>query len=238
MDGCWTDLEPQGRFRAFFVAPKFKPFPACILLLHDIFGVDHNVRNYAVNLAQHGFPVCCPDLYWRLRPGIQLSETYDDWRVALRLQDEFDVQIGLADARQALEFFCRENAQPAGLVVGYGLGGLIATLLAADAEPRAVVAYYGTGLDLWPELVERGRRPFMFHVGESDYVLDDKKRARIGELLAHNPAAKLYLYPSAGHRFVSPDGPTYNRAASELADARTIEFFARASAPIEAPFFG
>jgi carboxymethylenebutenolidase len=231
MNGFWADIGMQSGFRTFVVTPETEPFPAFILLLHDIFGVDHNIRDYAANFAQHGFRVCCPDLYWRVRPGIQLRESYDDWREALRLQDQFDVQTGLADANNALAFFRQADTRAVGLVVGYGLGGLIAALLAADVEARALVSYYGTGLDLWPELVARGRRPFMFHVGESDFVLDEKKQTRIGELLAHNPAAKLWIYPHAGHRFVSPDAATYDRAAAELADARTIEFFARMCVP-------
>jgi carboxymethylenebutenolidase len=71
----------------------------------------------------------------------------------------------------------------------------------------------------------------MFHVGEADFVLDASKRVQIGELLARNPAARVCIYPQVGHRFVCPDAVTYNRAAAELADARTIEFLARICVP-------
>jgi carboxymethylenebutenolidase len=228
MDGFWSEIRMgDGGFRAFMVTPPADPFPAVVLLLHDIFGLDHNTRSYAVNFAQHGFSVCCPDLYWRLSQGIQLSETYEDLREALRLQDRLNVDTAVADARLTLARIREANVRASGLVVGYGLGGLIATLMSADDEVRGIVAYYGTGLETRPEAVARGKRPLMFHVGEADFVLNANKRARIGELLARNREAKICTYPQIGHRFVSPDAVTYDRAATELADARTIEFLAR-----------
>jgi carboxymethylenebutenolidase len=232
MRGSWTDVPVSGgHCRAFVVAPAADRFPASVLVLHDIFGVDHVTRDFACNLAEFGFSVCCPDLYWRHAPGSQLTQAYVDFREALRLQDRFEVPRGVEDAHSVLSYLLARQPGSAGLVVGFGLGGLLAVLLSGLDGVRGCVSYYGTGVVECREAIGAGRNPLLFHVGSSDYVVDAGKQQRIGEMLGANPLVELRIYPGVGHRFVSSDSATYDPAAAELANARTAEFLARMCAP-------
>src|SRR5215204_7220545 len=51
-----------------------------IVVIQEIFGVNSNVRSVADWYAAHGFVALCPDLFWRIEPGIELTDKGDDWK--------------------------------------------------------------------------------------------------------------------------------------------------------------
>ena len=45
-----------------------------ILMLQEIFGVNQVMRNLCDGFAANGYIAVVPDLFWRIEPGIQLTE--------------------------------------------------------------------------------------------------------------------------------------------------------------------
>jgi len=78
----------EGRDRAFgaYIArPKALPAPA-VVVLHEVFGVNADIRKTCDELAEQGFIGVAPDLFWRQEPGVDLSVTSEpDWQHGLRL---------------------------------------------------------------------------------------------------------------------------------------------------------
>src|SRR5260370_579094 len=62
----------DGAFGAYISRPKTLPAPA-VVVLHEVFGVNADIRKTCDELAEQGFIAVAPDLFWRQEPGVDLS---------------------------------------------------------------------------------------------------------------------------------------------------------------------
>ncbi len=70
---------PDGGFGAYLAIPGTMPAPG-IVVAQEIFGVNQVMREVCDWLAGEGFVACCPDIFWRIEPGIQLTDrTEAEW---------------------------------------------------------------------------------------------------------------------------------------------------------------
>src|SRR5580704_15371179 len=80
----------DGAFNAYIARPKPLPAPA-VVVLHEMFGVNADIRKTCDELAEQGFVAVAPDLFWRQEPGVDLSVTSEpDWQHGLRLNQAYD----------------------------------------------------------------------------------------------------------------------------------------------------
>src|SRR5271169_1009557 len=87
----------SGSFAAYLVEPAKKPAGA-IVLIQEIFGVNQAMRDIAAWAADIGFIAVCPDLFWRIEPGIDITDKTDaEWKRAFELFNAFDVDAGVGD---------------------------------------------------------------------------------------------------------------------------------------------
>ena len=87
----------DGAFSAYIARSKTLPAPA-VVVLHEVFGVNADIRKSCVELAEQGFIAVAPDLFWRQEPGVDLSVTSDpDWQHGLRLYQAYDRDTGARD---------------------------------------------------------------------------------------------------------------------------------------------
>jgi carboxymethylenebutenolidase len=85
---------PDGAFCAYIARPKSLPAPA-VVVLHEVFGVNADIRKTCDELADQGFIAIAPDLFWRQEPGVYLSVTSEpDWQHGLRLYQAYDRDAG------------------------------------------------------------------------------------------------------------------------------------------------
>ena len=68
-----------GEFGAYVVYPDAKDAPA-VVVIQEIFGVNEIMRNTCKRLAAEGYIAICPDLFWRLEPGIELTDQTEEER--------------------------------------------------------------------------------------------------------------------------------------------------------------
>ena len=89
----------DGAFGAYIARPKVLPAPA-VVVLHEVFGVNADIRKTCDELAEQGFIAVAPDLFWRQEPGVDLSVTSEsDWRHGLRLYQAYDRDAAPATSR-------------------------------------------------------------------------------------------------------------------------------------------
>jgi carboxymethylenebutenolidase len=89
----------DGAFDAYIARPKASPAPA-VVVLHEVFGVNADIRKTCDELAEQGFIAVAPDLFWRQEPGVDLSVTSEpDWRHGLRLYQAYDRDAGPGTSR-------------------------------------------------------------------------------------------------------------------------------------------
>ena len=62
-----------GVFKAYLALPENGAAPG-LVLLQEIFGVNQNMREVCDWYAARGFAAICPDLFWRMEPGLELTE--------------------------------------------------------------------------------------------------------------------------------------------------------------------
>jgi carboxymethylenebutenolidase len=75
---------PDGKFKAYLSRPKVTPVPA-IVVIQEIFGVNADLRDTCDELAAQGHLAISPDLFWRLQPGVDMSDqTEAEWKKGLR----------------------------------------------------------------------------------------------------------------------------------------------------------
>ena len=220
---------PDGSFGAYLAQPATTPAPG-LVVAQEIFGVNQVMRDICDWLAGVGFVACCPDLFWRIEPGIQITDkTQAEWDRAFELFGLFDVDKGIDDMTAALAHL-RGHGASNGHVgsVGYCLGGKIAFLMATRSDADANVSYYGVGLD---ELLgEAGNiaKPAMLHVASKDQFVPPEAQDKITAGLAGNPHVTLHVYEGQDHAFARIGGEHYDQAAADLANGRTIDFLKEA----------
>ncbi len=103
-----------------------------VVLCQEIFGVNAAMREVADQLAEEGYTVLVPDLYWRQEAGVDLGYNEADFQRAFALYQAFDESHGIRDIAASLHHLRGLDVCSAdGLgVVGYCLGGKLAYLAA------------------------------------------------------------------------------------------------------------
>ena len=214
----------DGSFGAYLAIPATTPAPG-VVVAQEIFGVNQVMREVCDWLAGEGFVACCPDIFWRIEPGIQLTDKTDaEWARAFELFGLFDVDKGVEDLKAALAQL-RGHEACSGKVgsIGYCLGGKLAYLMAARSDAECSVGYYGVGLD---ELLgEAGNitKPLLLHVASNDQFVPADAQEKIAAGLASQAQVTLHVYEGQDHAFARVGGGHYDEAAADLANGRSIE---------------
>ena len=218
----------SGTFSAYAAFPEISPAPA-VVVIQEIFGVNKNLRDICLKLADEGFVAICPDLFWRQQPGIQLTDQTDaDWKRAFELFNGFNVDKGIDDLKATLDFVRTHPActGKAG-TLGYCLGGKLAFLMATRSDADCNISYYGVGLDALLGESANIKKPLMLHIAEKDEYTPPEAREKIITGLKDNKNVETYVYPGMDHAFTRLGGKHYNHDAAALAYERTEDFLAK-----------
>ena len=225
----WTINTPDGAFSAYVAKPAGSgPWPA-VVVIQEIFGVNQVMRDTADRYAAQGYLAVCPDLFWRIQPGIDITDhTEAEWKQAFGYFNAFDVDKGVDDIAATID---RARADQAcnGKVgaVGYCLGGLLAYLTATRTDSDASVAYYGVGIETRLDEAEKLANPVLLQIAEEDGFVPKDAQARIRAALENHPRVTLFSYPGRDHAFCRPGGQNFDAKDAELANQRAADFFKR-----------
>jgi carboxymethylenebutenolidase len=198
-----------------------------IVVIQEIFGVNATMRALCDDLAGQGYVALCPDLFWRTRPGIQLTDKTDaEMEQAFALFKGFNEAKGIDDLRTALEQL-RANPSCTGKVgcVGYCLGGRLAYLMTTRTAVDCGVGYYGVGIENILNEAAAITKPLLLHIAEEDEYCSKDAQAKIKQGLGRNAMVTLHSYPGVGHAFARIGGKHWNAEAARLANERTAAFF-------------
>lgn len=222
--GTYVDIAANdgGGFKAYIAAPAHGSGPG-VVLLHELYGVTQFMRDAADLLAEDGYIVAVPDLFWRIEPGVELSDDGADRRRAFELYQTFDVDQSIKDIASTIEFV-RSVPQQVGKVgaVGYCLGGLLAVLTVARTGIDCGAAYYPASLENHLDELRGIGVPFALHLAGRDQHTTVEALARTVDALEEHPHVTADVYHGAGHPFANPYRSGYDRLSADLAYARTL----------------
>lgn len=221
---------PQGRFEAYVACPSAPPRPRpAVVVLHEVFGVNADLRATCDELAAAGFTAICPELFWRHERHVDLSvRSQPDWEKGLALYQAFDIDAGVRDV-EATVVAARSLAEVSDHVgvMGFCLGGLLTFLTAARTRVDAAVAFHGARTEEFLGEAADIDAPFQMHLAEEDEFISKEAQRCIKATLAQNPSCEVFSYAGCRHAFSRHDGMHFDAAAARLSRARTLEFLNR-----------
>lgn len=189
-----------------------------VLLLPAIFGVTKGIEEFGQRIAQNGYTVVAPDMFWRTAPGPLGYEGADRDKAQERYR-AFDAEGGSEDVGALITWAKQNGASKVG-VVGLCFGGRYALLACTRHSADAGVSYHGTYLERHLDEFAAVRAPLSLHFGESDPHTPISEVERMRQAARDNPRIEIHTYEGAGHGFMQHDRPSYHAAAAELAFER------------------
>lgn len=225
--GDWVEVQgPDGAFKAYVARPSGTPKGA-VVAIQEIFGVNAVMRGKADWLAREGFLAVAPDLFWRIKPGIDLTDQSEaEWKQALDYMNQLDKNASVKDVQATLTWARSQGVSKAG-ALGYCMGGYIAFLAACKTDTDATVCYHGGGIHTALGEAHAIKKPVMLHNPMKDGFIPREALDTIRETLKSDPLVTVCEYAEQDHAFTREGGAHYDEAAKQLADGRTIEFLNR-----------
>jgi carboxymethylenebutenolidase len=214
----------SGRFDSYVAAPVSGK-GAGVVLVSTISGVDSDMTHYADALAAEGFVASAPDMFWRDADAGPLSWTEDGRKRAFARNDRYDLELGMKDLADVIAHLKRHpqcNGKVA--VMGFCFGGPFALLAAARYGTHAGISFHGSHVENHLDEIDGISCPLSFHYGDKDEVAPMSAIERIREAFSRLEDAKVYVYPGAGHGFMTMTrGRGYMDWAACPAWARALE---------------
>ena len=198
-----------------------------VVVIQEIFGVNKVMRDICDDYAARGYVAICPDLFWRIEPGIDITDqSEEEWKKAFELFQAFDVDKGVEDLKATLAFL-RDYDGCSGKIgaVGYCLGGKLAYLLAARSDVDASVGYYGVGIEDMLGEAKQISAPLMLHIAEEDQFVPKDAQQQVHAALDRHENVTLHDYPDQDHAFARQGGDHFDAASADAANRRSAEFF-------------
>jgi carboxymethylenebutenolidase len=187
-----------------------------LLLIQEIFGVTHHIRELCDGFAEDGYEVIAPAFYDRLERGFAADYGQASIQKGVRYSEATPWDQVAGDAQAAIAALA-----PPVFATGFCWGGAATWLAACRCEGlSAAAAFYGRRISELKE--ETPRCPIILHFGKTDASIPPE---RIEEIAERHPDVPAYLY-DAGHGFVSDRRRDYEPDSARLARLRTLAFFA------------
>lgn len=230
-----TEETNVGPLRAFIARPPGEsgpgPFPG-VVVLHEIFGLNDDIRRITRRFAEEGYVALAPDLYSRGNKALCLSRVLTDLMRGCRGRTLDDI-VG---ARVALSN--RPDVDPTRIaVVGFCMGGSFALVTGTTGGVQAAAVNYGAVPKQRSDL--DGLCPVVASYGALDKVFAKQGERLQGHLETLGVPHDYKLYPDVGHSFFSYDNapawmtklpspmhPRYSEKEAEDAWSRILAFFA------------
>jgi carboxymethylenebutenolidase len=190
-----------------------------IVVIQEIFGVNHHIRVVTDRFAALGYAAVAPQVFDRIQPNFESGYTPDEIAHARTFIPKIDWGKMLLDTQAAID-----NVKPAGKVgiVGFCMGGSIAFMAAAKLSGlSAAVGYYGGTIAKNAD--EKPKVPTMLHFGDQDQSIP---MSDVEIVKQKRPDCEIYVY-NAGHGFSCDERGSYNEAAHKAAWDRTVPWFAK-----------
>ena len=222
-----STLSGDGEFKAYVARPEGEP-RAAIVVIQEIFGVNAGIRRKCDLLAEDGYLAIAPDLFWRIKPGVELDpDIEEEFQQALDLMGKFNQDQGVRDIEATIRKARELSGGKKVGAVGYCLGGRLAYLTAARTDSDASIGYYAVGIDELLREKDAIANPLMLHIPTADSFVDAETQKKMHEALDDHPKVTLHDYEGLDHGFATQFGKRRDEKAAQLADKRTMDFFAK-----------
>ena len=218
--GVETREVNYGPATGFLAMPKAEGKYPAVVMIHEWWGLNDNIKEMARSLAAEGYVVLAVDLY-NGRIGKNATEA---GQLASQVRGNPAEAISNMNAavQQLKSLDNVDDNRVASM--GWCFGGAMSLQLALNEPLAATVIYYGS-LETNATKLAVIKWPVLGIFGEKDTSIPvesvRKFEAALNELGIEN---EIYVYPNVGHAFANPSGMNY--APNETKDAwkKTVDF--------------
>jgi carboxymethylenebutenolidase len=191
-----------------------------IVVIQEIFGVNHHIRSVCDRLAAEGYVAIAPSIFDRTQPNFQCGYSPDEVANARKFIASPDWPAMLRDAQAAID--AARNVGPVG-IIGFCLGGSIAYAAATKLSGlSAAVGYYGGAVVRFAD--DKPAVPTQLHFGEKDAGIP---LSDVETIKSKRPEVEVFTYPGAQHGFHCDERASYDKASADIAWPRSLAFFAK-----------
>lgn len=193
------------------------PFPG-VIMLHEWWGLNTQIKQQADALAKEGFAVFAPDLYG--------GKVATDPKTAEQYMNELDQAKSLTTMKASYQWLRSEAFTKGRKVgsVGWCMGGGLSMQLGLNAPIDAVVVYYGM-VEKNPAVLERLKGPLLGIFANRDGWITPDLVNEFETALRVTPVKyKIHRY-DADHAFANPSNPHYQSEMAADAWSKTVAFF-------------
>ncbi|HZR71762.1 dienelactone hydrolase family protein [Bradyrhizobium sp.] len=196
------------------------PAKAAVVVIQEIFGVNHHIRSICDRLAREGYVAVAPSIFDRSEPNFQCGYSPDEVAQARKFIASPDWAAMLRDTQAAIDAV--KDVGPVG-IIGFCLGGSVAYGAATKLSGlKAAIGYYGGAIVRFAD--DKPTVPTQLHFGAKDagIPLSDVETIR-----AKRPEVEIHVYEGAQHGFNCDERGSYDKASADIAWPRGLEFFAK-----------
>ncbi|MCC8980884.1 dienelactone hydrolase family protein [Bradyrhizobium acaciae] len=196
-------------------APK-----GAVVVIQEIFGVNHHIRSVCDRLASEGYVAIAPSIFDRITPNFQSGYSPEEIAEARKFVANPDFAAMLRDSQAAIDAV--KSVGPVG-IIGFCLGGSIAYAAATKLSGlSAAIGYYGGAVIRFAD--DKPAVPTQLHFGEKDAGIP---LSDVETIKSKRPEVEVFIYPGAQHGFHCDERASYDKASADTAWPRSMEFFAK-----------
>ena len=193
-----------------------------VIMVHDWWGFNAQIRRVARNLARQGYVVIVPDIYRGTRAS--------NLEMARRMAQEIDRQRAVADIEASIAWLRQnERTRDAHIaIMGYNLGGRMAQHMAMHSDQLSSAVMFHARPLVDESSLRALRVPLLAHFAAQDEYVDVALAEQLREgMQAADKPGRVFVYQGAHHGFTYEAEDDYHPDATRLAWARTLAFLQR-----------
>ncbi|MBM4125216.1 MAG: dienelactone hydrolase family protein [Nitrospira sp.] len=194
-----------------------------LVILHEAWGLNSQIKDFAARLAGEGFVTLVPNLYSR-----QGGMVTGNAEVAAALEARINQQGLLQDINSCCEFLNTRDHVKRNLhgVIGLGMGGTLAMTFACQRKRlRTAVAFYGQ-LPSPVSLLKDLYCPLLYHRAGADQSVTDEQVEQFSQAAKeYGKRVSILTYDQAPSAFCNDTRPdSYRQNDAEKSFEATIKF--------------
>lgn len=209
-----------------------------VIVAHELFGVNPDIRGVAADLAESGYLTIAPEFYHRSAPPGRWLERDDAGRQeGFKYLNQLQRQQALDDTAACIGWLSSQPGIDRIAMIGFSAGGHLSYLASCRLPIAATAVLYGGWLPSTDIPMSRpsptlGLTPgisgrILYLTGEDDALIDAGQRRQIQDALqAAGVNHELITYPGTEHAFFWPGTPPFNQEARDDAWSRILTMLA------------
>ncbi len=204
----------------FLAKPKKEGIYPAVIMIHEWWGLNDNIKEMARSLAAEGYVVLAVDLF----EGKVAKDAAESREFTTRVRN--NPQVAVQNMKSAVQFLKNQNNVDDDKIasMGWCFGGGMSLQLALNEKLAATVIYYGS-LETDKEKLKVIKWPVLGIFGEKDTSIPVESARQFDKALDElGIENEIYIYPNVGHAFANPSGANYAPEETKDAWEKTVDF--------------